>query len=171
MSKTSLVGLYQMKRLISRNWKHIILLKQKVHRAKIQEVLPAESSSTDTPLEQVQNNDASNVFTNERKHFEQPESINDTYVLEKNDSNVTPDSLNIYFAPMGKREETVTLEKESDQNLEKQSETFDLQYQKNRLYELSKPPSKTYLDLVGTRLKEVQEHVEKNICVGQNQTL
>ncbi|GJR02631.1 hypothetical protein Tco_0525615 [Tanacetum coccineum] len=34
--------------------------------AKIQEVLPAESSSTDTPLEQVQNNDENNVFANER---------------------------------------------------------------------------------------------------------
>ncbi|GJX40613.1 hypothetical protein Tco_0255603 [Tanacetum coccineum] len=31
-------------------------------KAKIQEVLPAESSSTDTPLEQVQNNDENDVF-------------------------------------------------------------------------------------------------------------
>ncbi|GJT72994.1 hypothetical protein Tco_1032280 [Tanacetum coccineum] len=42
-----------------------------------------------------QNHDASNVFANERRHSEQPESINDTYVLEKDDSNVTPDSSNI----------------------------------------------------------------------------
>ncbi|GKD94487.1 hypothetical protein Tco_1374324, partial [Tanacetum coccineum] len=63
--------------------------------AKIQEVLPAESSSIDTPLEQVQNHDESNVFTNERRHSKQPESINDTYVLEKDDSNVTDDSSNI----------------------------------------------------------------------------
>ncbi|GJW40486.1 hypothetical protein Tco_0066331 [Tanacetum coccineum] len=63
--------------------------------AKIQEVLPAESSSTHTPLEQVQNHDESNVFANERRHSEQPESINDTYVLEKDDSNVTPDLSNI----------------------------------------------------------------------------
>ncbi|GJW97979.1 putative reverse transcriptase domain-containing protein [Tanacetum coccineum] len=63
--------------------------------AKIQEVLPAESSSTDTPLEQVQNHDESNVFANVRRHSEQPESINDTYVLEKDDSNVIPDSSNI----------------------------------------------------------------------------
>ncbi|GJY87436.1 hypothetical protein Tco_0502064 [Tanacetum coccineum] len=60
--------------------------------AKIQEVLLAESSSIDTSLEQVQNHDASNVFANERRHSEKPESINDTYVLEKDDSNVTPDS-------------------------------------------------------------------------------
>ncbi|GJU27502.1 hypothetical protein Tco_1166123 [Tanacetum coccineum] len=38
--------------------------------AKIQEVLPAESSSTDTPLEQVQNNNEKNVFANERPHSE-----------------------------------------------------------------------------------------------------
>ncbi|GKC02311.1 hypothetical protein Tco_0993921 [Tanacetum coccineum] len=38
--------------------------------AKIQEVLPAESSSTNTPLEQVQNNDEKNVFANERQHSE-----------------------------------------------------------------------------------------------------
>ncbi|GJZ30923.1 hypothetical protein Tco_0575970 [Tanacetum coccineum] len=38
---------------------------------KDQEVhLPAESSSTDTPLEQVQNNDEKNVFANERQHSE-----------------------------------------------------------------------------------------------------
>ncbi|GJT00133.1 retrovirus-related pol polyprotein from transposon TNT 1-94 [Tanacetum coccineum] len=38
--------------------------------AKIQEVLPAESSSTDKPLEQVQNNDEKNVFANERQYSE-----------------------------------------------------------------------------------------------------
>ncbi|GKG22598.1 hypothetical protein Tco_0387901, partial [Tanacetum coccineum] len=38
--------------------------------AKIQDVLPAESSSTNTPLEQVQINDEKNVFANERQHSE-----------------------------------------------------------------------------------------------------
>ncbi|GJY78205.1 protein kinase, ATP binding site-containing protein [Tanacetum coccineum] len=52
-------------------------------------------TSTGQPLEQVQNHDESNVYNNVRRHSEQPESINDTYVLEKDDSNVTPDSLNI----------------------------------------------------------------------------
>ncbi|GJX73878.1 retrovirus-related pol polyprotein from transposon TNT 1-94 [Tanacetum coccineum] len=36
--------------------------------AKIQEVLPEESSSTEQLLEQVQNNDENNVFANERQH-------------------------------------------------------------------------------------------------------
>ncbi|GJT87216.1 hypothetical protein Tco_1068933 [Tanacetum coccineum] len=62
---------------------------------KIQEVLPEESSSTEQPLEQVQNHDENNVFANKRRHSEQPKSINGTYVLEKDDSNVTPDSSNI----------------------------------------------------------------------------
>ncbi|GJR81752.1 hypothetical protein Tco_0152537 [Tanacetum coccineum] len=56
---------------------------------------PEESSSTGQPLEQVQNHDESNVYDNVRRHSEQPESINDTYVLEKDDSNVTSDSSNI----------------------------------------------------------------------------
>ncbi|GJW62052.1 hypothetical protein Tco_0111387 [Tanacetum coccineum] len=43
----------------------------------------------------VQNHDESNVYDNVRRHSEQPESINNTYVLEKDDSNVTPDSSNI----------------------------------------------------------------------------
>ncbi|GJY74484.1 hypothetical protein Tco_0478915 [Tanacetum coccineum] len=37
------------------------------------EVSPAESSSTDTPLEQVQNHDENDVFANLRRHSEQPE--------------------------------------------------------------------------------------------------
>nr|GEX39845.1 hypothetical protein [Tanacetum cinerariifolium] len=35
------------------------------------------------------------VFTTERYHSEQPESINDTYVMEKVDNNVLPDSSNM----------------------------------------------------------------------------
>ncbi|GJW36516.1 hypothetical protein Tco_0059436 [Tanacetum coccineum] len=65
------------------------------YMAKIQEVSPEESSSTSQPLEQVQNHDENDVFANMRRHSEQPESINDTYVLEKDDSNVIPDSSNI----------------------------------------------------------------------------
>ncbi|GJY31511.1 retrovirus-related pol polyprotein from transposon TNT 1-94 [Tanacetum coccineum] len=57
--------------------------------AQIQEVLPAESSSTDQPLEQVRNDYENNVFANERRHSEQPESIDDTHVLEKVDQSAT----------------------------------------------------------------------------------
>ncbi|GJQ95590.1 hypothetical protein Tco_0006729, partial [Tanacetum coccineum] len=65
------------------------------YMAKIQEVSPEESSSTGQLLEQVPKHNESNVYDNVRRHSEQPESINDTYVLEKDDSNVTPDSSNI----------------------------------------------------------------------------
>ncbi|GJS02004.1 hypothetical protein Tco_0318512 [Tanacetum coccineum] len=40
--------------------------------------------------------DSINVYDNVIRHSEQHESINDTYVLEKDDSNVTPDSSNIF---------------------------------------------------------------------------
>ncbi|GJV13959.1 hypothetical protein Tco_1359282 [Tanacetum coccineum] len=60
-----------------------------------QEVLPADSDNTAEPLEEVQYNDEYNVFANERQHSEKPESINNTHVLEKDDSNVIPDSSNM----------------------------------------------------------------------------
>ncbi|GJY08181.1 hypothetical protein Tco_0375235 [Tanacetum coccineum] len=63
------------------------------YMAKIQEVSPEETSSSSQPLEQVQNHDENDVFANVRRHSEQPESINDTYVLEKDDSNIIPDSI------------------------------------------------------------------------------
>ncbi|GJY21978.1 hypothetical protein Tco_0601218 [Tanacetum coccineum] len=56
--------MYQMKRLKT------VIESTLRFMEKIQEVLPAESSSTDTPLEQVQNNDEKNVFANERQHSE-----------------------------------------------------------------------------------------------------
>ncbi|GJR55942.1 hypothetical protein Tco_1406463 [Tanacetum coccineum] len=63
--------------------------------AKIQEVLPAESGSDAEPLSNVQYNADYNVFANERQYSEQPESINDTYIVENNDSNVIPNTSNI----------------------------------------------------------------------------
>ncbi|GJV07714.1 hypothetical protein Tco_1345370 [Tanacetum coccineum] len=63
--------------------------------AKIQEVLPTDSDNTVDPLEEVQYHNEYNVFANERQHSEQPESTNDTHVLEKDDSNVIPDSSNM----------------------------------------------------------------------------
>ncbi|GKD38437.1 retrovirus-related pol polyprotein from transposon TNT 1-94 [Tanacetum coccineum] len=63
--------------------------------AKIQEVLPADSDNPAEPLEEVQYHNEYNVFANERQHSEQPESINDTYVLEKYDSNVIHYSSNM----------------------------------------------------------------------------
>nr|GEW96017.1 hypothetical protein [Tanacetum cinerariifolium] len=47
------------------------------------------------PLEHVQTNVNYNMFANEKQHPEQPESINNTYVMQKDDRNITPDSSNM----------------------------------------------------------------------------
>ncbi|GJX65729.1 hypothetical protein Tco_0300072 [Tanacetum coccineum] len=62
------------------------------YMANIQEV-PTADSGTDTELlEKVQYDAEYNVFSNARQHSEQPESINNTCVVEKVDSNIIPDS-------------------------------------------------------------------------------
>ncbi|GKA32728.1 gag-pol polyprotein [Tanacetum coccineum] len=54
---------------------------------KIQEVPIADSRTDIEPLEKVQYDTEYNMFTNERQHSEQPESINNTCVEEKVDIN------------------------------------------------------------------------------------
>nr|GEV90836.1 hypothetical protein [Tanacetum cinerariifolium] len=61
------------------------------YMAKIQEVLTADSGIDSEPLEQVQNDTGYNVFANDLQHFEQFESINNTCLVETDDSNVIPD--------------------------------------------------------------------------------
>nr|GFA73654.1 hypothetical protein [Tanacetum cinerariifolium] len=69
-----------------------------MYMAKIYEVHTTDSRpSFDTePLEKVHSNDDYNVFANERQHFENPVSINNTCVVEKVDSNVIPDSSDMH---------------------------------------------------------------------------
>ncbi|GKD40894.1 integrase, catalytic region, zinc finger, CCHC-type containing protein [Tanacetum coccineum] len=62
------------------------------YMAKIQKVPTADSGTDTEPLEKVQYDAEYNVFANARQHSEQPESINNTCVVEKVDSNVIPDS-------------------------------------------------------------------------------
>ncbi|GJY19447.1 retrovirus-related pol polyprotein from transposon TNT 1-94 [Tanacetum coccineum] len=64
--------------------------------AKIQEVSTADSGTDIEPLEQVQYDAEYNVFANVRHHSEQPKSTSNTCLVEKDDSNVTPDSSNMY---------------------------------------------------------------------------
>ncbi|GJW12371.1 hypothetical protein Tco_1578198 [Tanacetum coccineum] len=64
--------------------------------AKIQEVLHATNDNSGPtydaePLEKVHTDDDYNVFAIERYHSEQPESINNIYVVEKVDGNIIPD--------------------------------------------------------------------------------
>ncbi|GJW61583.1 hypothetical protein Tco_0110918 [Tanacetum coccineum] len=48
------------------------------------------------PLQKVHNNDDNyNVFANDREHLDQPKSVNDTYLEEQGDTNITIDSLDM----------------------------------------------------------------------------
>ncbi|GKA91193.1 hypothetical protein Tco_0813063, partial [Tanacetum coccineum] len=62
------------------------------YMAKTHEVPTADSGTDSEPLEQVQYDVRYYVFANEREHSEQPESISNTCVVEKVNSNVIPDS-------------------------------------------------------------------------------
>nr|GEW04294.1 hypothetical protein [Tanacetum cinerariifolium] len=72
-----------------------------MYMAQIQEVTSDDTDNSrpifDTePLQKVQNNnDNYNVFANDREHREQPESVNDTYLEEQGDTNITIDSLDM----------------------------------------------------------------------------
>ncbi|GJS74963.1 hypothetical protein Tco_0724844 [Tanacetum coccineum] len=72
-----------------------------LYMTKIQEVTPDDAENSgpifDTePLQKVQNdNDNYNMFANDREHLEQPESVNDTYLEEQGDTNITIDSLDM----------------------------------------------------------------------------
>nr|GEX65263.1 hypothetical protein [Tanacetum cinerariifolium] len=62
------------------------------YMAKIQEVPTADTCTDSEPVEQVQNVAGYNVFANELQHFDQSESVNNTCLVETDDSNVIPDS-------------------------------------------------------------------------------
>nr|GEZ71550.1 hypothetical protein [Tanacetum cinerariifolium] len=55
----------------------------------------ADSGIDSEPLEQVQYNDEYNVSTNVNQHCEQSESMSNTCLVEKDDSDVIPDSLDM----------------------------------------------------------------------------
>ncbi|GJS83814.1 hypothetical protein Tco_0750355 [Tanacetum coccineum] len=72
-----------------------------MYMAQIQEVTPDAADNSGPifdaePLQKVQNNDDNyNVFAIENEHPEQPESVNDTYLEEQGDTNITIDSLDM----------------------------------------------------------------------------
>nr|GEW80018.1 hypothetical protein [Tanacetum cinerariifolium] len=65
------------------------------YMAKIQEVPIADSGTDSEPLEQVQNDTGYNVFANNLQHSKQSESISNTCIVEMDNSNVIPDSLDM----------------------------------------------------------------------------
>nr|GEV73413.1 integrase, catalytic region, zinc finger, CCHC-type, peptidase aspartic, catalytic [Tanacetum cinerariifolium] len=66
------------------------------YMAKIQEVPTADSGTNSEPLEQVQNDAGYNMFANDLQHYEQSKSISNTCLVERDDSNVIPDSSDMY---------------------------------------------------------------------------
>nr|GEV77488.1 ribonuclease H-like domain-containing protein [Tanacetum cinerariifolium] len=66
------------------------------YMAKIQEVPTADSGTDSEPVEQVQNEARYNVFANNLQHSEQSESISNICLVETDDSNVIPDSPDMY---------------------------------------------------------------------------
>nr|GEV94817.1 hypothetical protein [Tanacetum cinerariifolium] len=62
------------------------------YMAKIQEVPTANLGTDSEPLEHVQYYDEYNVFANVNQHYEQSKSTSNTCLVEKDDSDVTPDS-------------------------------------------------------------------------------
>nr|GEY76922.1 hypothetical protein [Tanacetum cinerariifolium] len=72
-----------------------------MYMAKIQEVSLNTTENSGPifvaePLHEVQNNDDHyNVFANNGEHLVQPEYVNDTYLKEQGDTNITIDSLNM----------------------------------------------------------------------------
>nr|GEW54255.1 hypothetical protein [Tanacetum cinerariifolium] len=66
------------------------------YMVKIQEVSTADSGTDSEPLEQVHNDAGYNVFANDLQHSEQSEFVSNTCLVEMNDSNVIPDSPDMY---------------------------------------------------------------------------
>ncbi|GJV96783.1 hypothetical protein Tco_1548360 [Tanacetum coccineum] len=88
-----------------------------MYMAKIQEVLHAiDDNSGPTydaePLEKVHTSDNYNVFATERQHSEQPESINNTYVVKTVDSNIISDSTDMCDNVKNDEQNTKELEDE-----------------------------------------------------------
>ncbi|GJX04367.1 hypothetical protein Tco_0190283 [Tanacetum coccineum] len=70
----------------------MLMCKQAEKGVQLQDVPTADLGTDTKPLEQVHNNVEYNVFANVRQHSDQPESTSNTCLMEKDDSNVTPDS-------------------------------------------------------------------------------
>ncbi|GJV34818.1 integrase, catalytic region, zinc finger, CCHC-type containing protein [Tanacetum coccineum] len=92
-----------------------------MYMAQIQEVTPDPVDNYGPifdakPLHKVQNNnDNYNVFAIENEHLEQPESINDIYLKEQGDTNITIDSLDIcYDREHDDQDDTEELDQERD---------------------------------------------------------
>ncbi|GJV46507.1 hypothetical protein Tco_1431043 [Tanacetum coccineum] len=133
-----------------------------LYMAKIQEVIPDAIDNSgpifDTkPLQKVQNdNDNYNVFANDREHPKKPESVNDTYLEEQGDTNITIDSLD-----MSTNGETVD---QDDDDLAKEHDLlaslieklkFEIDDSKNR-NKILKSSKKTLIDKLKGEIEDLK---------------
>ncbi|GJU54297.1 retrovirus-related pol polyprotein from transposon TNT 1-94 [Tanacetum coccineum] len=112
----------------------------------------------------VQNdNDNYNVFANDSEHPEQPESVNDTYPNEQNDTNIPTDSLNM-------RNNRGEVDQDIDEDLAKERDLLaslieklkceiDENKDRNKLLESS---NKTFIDKLKSEIKDFKN---KNKCL------
>nr|GEU35398.1 E3 ubiquitin-protein ligase COP1-like isoform X2 [Tanacetum cinerariifolium] len=107
---------------------------------KIQEVPTADSCTDSEPLEQVQYDAGYNVSANEIQHFEQSESISNTCVVERDDSNVILDSPDMCDNVI-----------QNDQNAEECDDEPQLQEKNISINELKKLIEKCNRKSVGTK--------------------
>nr|GEV23294.1 hypothetical protein [Tanacetum cinerariifolium] len=146
-----------------------------LYMAKIQEVtLDAADNSrlvfNPEPLQKVQyDEDSYNVFANDKKHPKQPKSINDTYLGEQGDTNITTDSL--YMSTNGEEAHY----DDDDDNLARKRDLFASLIEKlkceidesknhNKLLESS---NKTLFDKLKS---EIEDFKTKNKCLESSHT-
>ncbi|GJY78025.1 hypothetical protein Tco_0483826 [Tanacetum coccineum] len=140
-----------------------------MYMAQIQEVTPDAADNSRPifdvePLQKVQiDNDNYNVFANDREHPEQPELVNDTYLVEQDEHNMIIDSLDMsYDRDNDDQDDNDDLAKEHDLLA---SLTAKLKYLKKFQDKLEKRHdvnymSKVELDCISDMKKELVAHQE-----------
>ncbi|GKA78957.1 hypothetical protein Tco_0785494 [Tanacetum coccineum] len=106
-------------------------------------------------LQKVQPDDDNySMFANDKQHLEQPESVNDTYLDEHGDTNLTNDSLDMSINGQEADQDDDDLAKERDllaSLIEKLKCEIDDNKTRNKLLELS---NKTLVDKLKSEIKE-----------------
>ncbi|GKD76332.1 hypothetical protein Tco_1338953 [Tanacetum coccineum] len=146
-----------------------------MYMAKIQEVSPNAAANYGpiidaTPLQKVQYDDDNyNVFANDRQHPEQPESINDTYLDEQDDTNIIIDLLDMSYnrekADQDDEDDSLTQERDLLASLiEKLKCEIDDSKNRNKLLELS---NKILVDKLKS---EIEDFKNKNKSLESSNT-
>ncbi|GKA30769.1 hypothetical protein Tco_0717074 [Tanacetum coccineum] len=113
------------------------------------------------PLHKVQNsNDTYNVFAIENEHPEQPESVNDIYLEEQGDTNITIDSLDMcYDKEQDEQDDTDEIDQEREIE-DFKTKNKSLESSNNHFKEANNEPSKTN-QLMFKDLKKFQAKLDR----------